>query len=66
MLAIQYDLFEDNSEVQILRKEILAVRASSENVRRGMFSRHSELSKMLMKQQEEIESLRSMLLRLKK
>jgi len=65
MLAIQYELFEENSDVQILRKEILAVRTSSENVRRGMFSRHVEIHKMIMKQQNEIDELRSLLLRLK-
>ncbi len=58
MLAIQYDLFEENSEFCLLKKEFEEVRKSSDSVRRGLFAKHNELMKIVLKQQEEIESLK--------
>lgn len=58
-LAIQYDLFEEQSEINDLRKELLAVKASNDNVRKGMFARHNELMKMLLEHKLEIDRLRT-------
>lgn len=66
MTAIQLELFEENSEIDILRKEMSHMRTSQDNVRKGMFARHAELVKMYLKQQDEIEILRSMLLKVQK
>ena len=57
-LAIQYDLFEEQSEINDLRKQIMAVKASNDNVRKGLFAKQNELMKMLLVQQGEIEKLR--------
>lgn len=66
MLALQYDLFEENSEISLLRKGIEFIRTSSKNVRKGLFSRYNELMKLYLKQHEEIEMLRGLILQIKK
>ncbi len=44
-MLIQLDLFEDN-EVVLLRNEMQRVRESSDKVRKGIFARHNELSRL--------------------
>ena len=44
-MLIQLDLFEDN-EVILLRNEMQKVRESTDKVRKGLFARHNELSKL--------------------
>jgi hypothetical protein len=60
IVAIQYDLFEEQSELNDLRKEVAEIKKSADNVRRGLFARHSEMSKLILKQQNEIEELRNL------
>lgn len=43
---IQLDLFQEYSEEDHLRNEVKKIRESSEKVRRGIFARHNELSKL--------------------
>lgn len=57
-LAIQYDLFESNDEVSLLKKEIELMNSSLNNTRRGLFARHSAMAKQIMDMQEEIERLK--------
>lgn len=57
-LPIQYDLFESNDEISLLRKEIEALREQNANVRKGLFARHAELAKLWLKQQDEIDQLK--------
>ncbi len=43
---IQLDLFQEYSEDEELRREVKKLHESSEKVRRGIFARHNELSKL--------------------
>lgn len=58
MVAIQYDFFEEKSDLNDLKKEVTEIRKSADNVRRGIFARHGELMKLILKQQQEIEELK--------
>lgn len=60
MSCVQMDLFE-LSEIENLRSEVRCLEKSMDNVRRGIFSRHDELSKKYMEMREEIEGLRATL-----
>lgn len=57
-MAVQLDLFEELSEVDILRRELADVKQRSENVRRGIFARHNELSKLFLELKDEIDKLK--------
>ena len=63
MLAIQYDLFEEKTELNMLRKEVEAVKRKDDNVRRGLFARYNDLTKTVLRMQEEIAELRGEKLR---
>jgi hypothetical protein len=63
--VMQYDLFEEKTELSELRMEVKEIRESSQNVRKGIFKRHddlrrgqSELLKLILEQQDEIQGLR--------
>ncbi len=43
---IQLDFFPEDQEIKELKKTITEVKVSSDKVRRGLFARHGELSKM--------------------
>lgn len=53
-LAIQLDLFEDNSDVNLLYREIQRIDIEKDNMRRSLFARHGDLVKIYAFQQEEI------------
>jgi hypothetical protein len=57
-MAIQFDLFEETSDIDILKQELAEVRSRNENVRKGIFARHNELCKMYISLKEEVESLK--------
>jgi hypothetical protein len=59
-MEIQLDLFDGNDEITLLRKEIDLIDERTRNVQRGLFARYSELVKMYLKQQHEIDILRCM------
>lgn len=61
-LAIQQDLFDNPSEIDMLRTDLFAVKKSNDNVRRGMFARHNELMKLILEQRQQIEELKSQLI----
>lgn len=64
MIPQQLDLFEPiNQPEDLLKKQIETLVQRQENLRRGLFARHSELVKMVIKQNEEIERLRIMLIK---
>jgi hypothetical protein len=54
---MQLDLFEEFSDVDILRKELAEIRTRNENVRKGIFARHQELSKLYIQLNERVEKL---------
>jgi len=65
--------FIEKTETDYLREELDDVRASSDkalemanNVRKGIFKRHSELSKLFMEQHAEIELLKAQMEIMKK
>lgn len=70
----QYDLFEqEQDEVSELRSDIEDFKKSFDNVRKGMFARHKKLEEsdgvllgLILKQQEELDQLRNMLIKVKK
>lgn len=45
---IQLDMFEEYDELQSLRMQLKAIKESNDKVRRGMFVRYNELSRMYM------------------
>ena len=62
-MEVQLELFESNDEITLLRKEIVLIDDRTRNVQRGLFARHGDLVKMYLKQQDEIDALRGMLLK---
>lgn len=61
-MNIQLELFEENDDMSLLKKEHRALYDRVENMRRGLFARHADLMKMYIKQQEEIDRLRGMMI----
>jgi len=60
---MQLNLFEDNSPDALIRREVSDLRESGEKLRRSLFARHGDLLKIYMIQQEEINLLRSIVLK---
>jgi hypothetical protein len=57
-LAIQLDLFEEQTEELFLQKEVDQLIKAQDNLRRGLFARHSEMQRTISRQQEEIDVLK--------
>jgi hypothetical protein len=57
-MSVQLDLFETNDETSLLRQEIKEVRERLEAARRGLFARHTDLHRMYIEQQKEIDYLK--------
>lgn len=57
-MSYQLDLFEKDTDEKILRNDIDAIKKELGNVRRGIFARHNELSKMFLELKAEIEKLK--------
>ncbi len=66
MNAYQFDLFEENTEICFLRKDIEDIKKKGDNLRKGLFFRHHELEKTMYEIKEEIQQLKAMLLEEKK
>jgi len=62
---LQYDLFEEVNNTTLQQKEIDTISQQLNNLRRGLFQRHSEMGKLIMKQQQEIDQLRSMIMEIR-
>src|ERR1700721_2338889 len=60
-IAFQQDMFEEKSELTELRQEMKVVRESADNVRKGIFARHAELMRLVLRQQIEIQELRDLI-----
>lgn len=56
-ICYQLDFFkeEKDCEIEALRKEVESVRKSSDKVRRGLFSRHSEITKHVLDIEERLK-----------
>lgn len=57
-LHVQLDLFEEQTEELFLQKEVNALIKAQDNLRRGLFARHTEMQRTIGRQQEEIEALK--------
>lgn len=57
--CLQLDFWksEEESELESLRKEIRAVKTSSDKVRRGLYARNGELTKLVLDLQERLAIL---------
>lgn len=66
-MNVQYDLFEDNDDLSLMKQEIELIDERTRNVQRGLFSRHNNLAKELIKmiedQNKQIDELRKLLLK---
>jgi hypothetical protein len=54
---MQLDLFEEFSDVDILRKELAEIRQRNENVRKGIFARHNELARLYIELNDKVNKL---------
>ncbi len=66
MIQIQYDLFENRDELTLIKKEMDAIKKRDDNIRRGLFARYDSLSKTVVRQQEEIDELKGIILKKRK
>jgi len=57
---LQLSLFGNNDPISLLMQEIEIIKRQNDNVRRGLFARQTELAKLVMQQQREIDDLKSM------
>lgn len=62
MSTQQYDLFE-GGYYDTLHGEIIELRNQLDHHRKSFFSRHNQISKLVLRQQSEIDRLRELLLK---
>jgi hypothetical protein len=60
-LCVQLDFLEDQSELALLKRELVAARAETANVRKGAFARLADLGKFCLQLQQEQEALKKQL-----
>ncbi|CAB4166021.1 hypothetical protein UFOVP844_6 [uncultured Caudovirales phage] len=56
---VQLDLFRRTSDLDILKSEIINLKETQDNTRRGMFARHNTLFSMIQNLEREIEELKN-------
>jgi primosomal protein N'' len=54
---MQYDLFNAD-EIERLRQECAELRQAHSNMRRGLFARHTELSRLISELREELSQIK--------
>jgi len=54
---MQLDLFEEFTDVDLLRKELAEIRTRNENVRKGIFARHNELARLYIELNDKVNKL---------
>lgn len=57
-VQVQFDLFKETTDVDIMKAEVESLKESLGNVRRGIFARHNEMAKLILAQQEELDFLK--------
>lgn len=57
-IQVQFDLFKETTDVDVMKAEIEHLKESIGNVRRGIFARHNEMAKLIISQQEELDFLK--------
>lgn len=63
-MTIQYDFFDDEKPFNPLHAEIIELRNQLDHHRKSFFARHNQLSKLVIRQQEEIDRLRELMIRM--
>lgn len=63
---MQLDFFEDYDEVDCLRYEIKELKESQDRLRKGLFQRLGDLSKLYLKLEEDLDRVRLLLIQKKK
>ena len=66
MPKIQLDLFTEEDELSLLRKELKEVAIQQDRLKRALYTRHQELSCLYLQLKEENEQLKSRLDRLER
>jgi hypothetical protein len=61
---IQLDLFTEEDEMSLLRKELKALSVQQERLKRSLYARHQDLSRLCLLLKEENEQLKTRLNRL--
>lgn len=56
-MLIQLDLFEEKNEESELKVDLREIRQTLDNVRKGIFFRHNELSKLYMNLNQRLEKI---------
>lgn len=56
--AIQYDLFKETTDVDVVKAELAALKESHHACRKKLFGLNAALTKMLLDQQNEIDYLK--------
>lgn len=59
-MTLQYDLFEDNSDIGLLRQEVAQYRKSAENVRKSVFAKQSDVWKEILKLKMDLDRIESL------
>lgn len=55
---VQLEFFKETTEADVLKAELVALRESHNAVRRRVFAQQSEMTKMILRQQEELDYLK--------
>lgn len=58
---IQLDLFKEEDEISLLRKELKELSLQQERLKRALYSRHNDLSRLCLQLKEENEQLKARL-----
>ncbi len=66
MISYQYDLFQKPcDDINLCHEKADAALEQVNNLRKGFFSRYNEMGKLLIKQQKEIDELRTLIMELR-
>lgn len=61
-MSLQFDLFEPElDEFDLLRADVKSCKDSQDKLRKGLFARHHDMSKLVIELKEEIHALRHQL-----
>jgi hypothetical protein len=63
-MQVQLDLFEEElTDVGLLRKQVETLNDRLDRQRKSLFAKHAELMKLVIKQSEEMDRLRELMVR---
>ncbi len=59
--TIQLELFEENDELTILGKELDSLKKQNDKLKKSLFSKHNDLSKLCLMLKEELDDVKKRL-----